>query len=80
MTGIASDMAQVAEVLATAEKFKAVMLKKGITRARTFCPRCRAANPDSPSGATLYGFIVNAGTRKHFRMSCMNGCGMAMME
>jgi len=66
------------EVISTAEKFKAKMLAKGITSARTACPRCKAANPDRPSGHTLYGHI--SGPRKHFRMSCRNGCGMAMME
>lgn len=70
--------AQLDDVIRTAEKFKAVMLKKGITYARTQCPRCKAQNPEKPSGATLYGAI--AGPRKHFRMSCRNGCGMAMME
>lgn len=67
-----------AEVIETAAKLKAVMLKRGITSARTECPRCAAARPGQPSGATLYGYI--SGTRNHFRMSCKNGCGMAMME
>lgn len=69
---------QLRDVIDTASKFKAAMLKKGIVHARTQCPRCKAKDPDKPSGATLYGAI--AGPRKHFRMSCKNGCGMAMME
>lgn len=66
------------QVIETATKFKAAMLKEGIINARTKCPRCAAAKPGQPSGATLYGYI--SGTRNHFRMSCKNGCGMAMME
>lgn len=66
------------QVVETAAKFKAAMMKRGITSARTNCPRCAAARPGQPSGATLYGYI--SGTRNHFRMSCKNGCGMAMME
>jgi hypothetical protein len=69
---------QFEDVIRTATKFKAAMLKKGITRARTQCPRCNTKAPEKPSGATLYGAI--AGPRKHFHMSCQNGCGMAMME
>lgn len=71
-------LAHVNDVIRTATKFKAVMIKKGITYARTQCPRCKAKTPDKPSGATLYGSIV--GPRKHFHMSCRNGCGMSMME
>lgn len=67
-----------AEVIETATKFKAVLLERGITSARTKCPRCAAARPGKPSGASLYGYI--SGHRNHFRMSCKNGCGMAMME
>lgn len=70
--------AQFDDVIRTAGKFKAVMLKKGIVHARTQCPRCKAKHPDKPSGASLYGAI--SGPRNHFRMSCRNGCGMAMME
>lgn len=74
-----SDFSKFAEVVDTAAKFKAAMMKRGITSARTNCPRCAAAaKPGEPSGATLYGYI--SGPRNHFRMSCRNGCGMAMME
>lgn len=71
-------MTTASEILETALKFKAVMLKRGLKIAKTKCPRCAKRAKDEPIGETLEGRI--AGSRNHFRMRCINGCGMAMME
>jgi hypothetical protein len=52
-----------------ASRFKAVMVKKGLTEARAVCPRCQG---------DLRGFI--SGRKDHFRMSCKGTCKMFMME
>lgn len=58
------------KVLPTAQKLKAVMLKKGVTWAKTECPEC---------GGWLHGRIV--GKRQHMHMACENSsCCMRMME
>jgi ribosomal protein S27AE len=61
--------AQFKDVIDTAVKFKKVMNKKGLKRARCVCPRC---------GKFIHASI--ASYNGHFRMSCEGQCGMAMME
>lgn len=61
--------AQFEDVIRTAEKFKKVMLKRGLKRARCECPRC---------GKFIHGRI--AGPRNHLHMACEGQCGMNMME
>ena len=58
------------EVFRAAEKFKKVMLKKKLTRAKTPCPLCDAKG-------MLHGRI--SGRKNHFSMRCDN-CTAWMME
>lgn len=60
---------QFRDVIDTAVKFKKVMQKKGIKRARCVCPRC---------GSFIHGCL--SGPRNHLRMTCEGKCGMNMME
>ena len=57
------------EVMQTAAKFKKVMNKKNLLRAKTKCPRC---------GSWLHASI--APRNNHIHMSCEGKCGMSMME
>lgn len=57
------------DVIDTAVKFKKVMNKKRLSRARCVCPRC---------GKHIHGAISSY--NGHFRMSCEGACGMAIME
>jgi len=67
MTDSVSD--DIDKVLATAAKFKKVMQKKKIRRARTKCPRC---------GDWLNGVL--SGRKDHIHMFCTGKCGMNLME
>jgi hypothetical protein len=60
-------------ILETAAKFKKVMLKRGINRARTTCPKC---------GGILHGRLNPRGNRPpHIHMACENAdCTYRMME
>jgi uncharacterized Zn finger protein len=57
------------EVLNAAQRLKAVMKAKGITRAKAKCPICE------------HGFLhgVLAGRKQHLHMHC-DGCDVVMME
>lgn len=61
--------AKFGDVIDTAVKFKKVMNKRGLKRAKCPCPRC---------GKFIWGSIATY--NGHFRMSCEGSCGMAMME
>ena len=57
------------ETIQTAAKFKKVMNKKKLLRAKTRCPRC---------GSWLHARI--APRNNHIHMRCEGKCGMSMME
>lgn len=62
-------MDRAVKILETAMKLKAVMKKRGLTRARAKCPHCEAG--------FLHGRI--AGRKGHLHMAC-DGCNARMME
>ena len=62
-------MKNAVEVMETAAKFKKVMNKKKLFRAKTKCPRC---------GSWLHASIARY--NNHIHMSCEGKCGMSMME
>jgi ribosomal protein S27AE len=57
------------EAVQVAMKLKAIMVKRGLTRCRTKCPRC---------GQTIHASL--ASRKNHVRMACEGRCGMNMME
>lgn len=68
--GKADDMLkQMQEVLEMGTKLKAVMLKRGLVRAKAKCKRC---------DGYLQGVL--AGPKKHLHMRCDGTCNAFMME
>ena len=62
-------MKRMGRILVEAQKFKVVMKKRGLTRAKARCPFC----------ATGHWHGRLAGPKQHLHMSC-DGCDVMMME
>lgn len=63
------DDQDVTQALTTWMQVKTFMLKDGLDRYQTECPRC---------GQILHAKLL--GRRKHLHMACEGKCGMSMLE
>lgn len=77
---VQADMMKIFEV---GQKFKKVMLKKNLRRARTECPFCKQRD-DVPEGKGFIFGVLRPQKRSnvgfHLHMKCDGPCGAMMME